>query len=166
MDKLVVIRIGNPSGMLATWYNQKKWSVAENPNLIRNQIIRDLYVEGYNVYLLFLESGDIPVYTARVTNVRPRNITDIAHPIANEYGPFQTFIEFDKAFKIGADTSVVYRPLLDSIRYKRGQQLHLNGLLSELPIAICKTLETIDDLYVFGNGHNRTVINPQYNLYQ
>jgi hypothetical protein len=166
MDKLVVVRIGNASGLLQSWYNQKKWSTAENQNIIRNQIIRDLYVEGYNVYILFLESGDIPVYTARVTNVRPRNITDIAYPIANEHGPFQTFIEFDKAFKISADTAVVYRPLLDSIRYKRGQQLHLNGLLSELPIAICKTLETIDDLYVFGNGHNRTVINPKYNLYQ
>lgn len=121
MDKLVVVRVGRPTGHLVSWVNQGKWCTPENRNIIDNQIIRDYFVEEYNVYMVFLETGDIPVYTAQVSNVRPRNHLDTQYPIANEHGLFQTFIEFDNIFPITNEIYSLYAPLLNSIRFIRGQ---------------------------------------------
>jgi hypothetical protein len=167
MDKLVVVRIGRPTGHLVSWVNQGKWSTPENRNIIDNQIIRDFFVEGYNVFIVFLESGDIPVYTARVSNVRQRNNSDSLYPAANEHGPFQTFIEFTNIFRITNEISSLYDPLLNSIQFTRGHQIPIDGFLTELPIVLYKGLESVNDVYINNNyiNANRTVINPHYNLY-
>jgi hypothetical protein len=165
MDKLVVVRIGRPTGYLVSWVNQGKWSTPENPNIIDNQIVRDYFVEGYNVYVVFLETGDIPVYTAQVSNVRARNNSDHLYPAANEHGPFQTFIEFTNIFRITNEISLLYAPLLNSIRFTRGHQIPIDGFLSELPIVLYKGLESVNNVYINNNiWANRTVINPEYNL--
>jgi hypothetical protein len=166
MDKLVVMRIGRSD---YSWVNQKKWSTPENLSIIDNQIVRDYFVEDYNVYLVFLETGDIPVYTALVNNVRARNHLDAQYPIGNNHGLFQTFIEFDNIFPITNDISSLYNPLIESIRYIRGHQVPIDGILSESAIAMYKGLDTINQLYLNNMPYihtNRTVINPEYNLYQ
>ena len=168
MDKLVVVRIGRPTGYLVSWANQGKWSTAENRNIIDNQIIRDHFVEGYNVYIVFLEAGDIPVYTAQVSNVRARNHLDALYPVGNEHGLFQSFIEFDNIFPITNEISSLYDPLLESIRYTRGKQISINNLQAEMPIVMYKALEAVNELHVNNIPYihtNRTVINPHYNLY-
>jgi len=167
MDKVIVVRIGSPAEHLDSWVNQGKWSTPENPNMIDNQIVRDLFVQGYNVYIVFLESGDIPVYTALVTNVRGRNHLDVQYPLGNDHGLFETFIEFNSIFPIPNGVRPLYRPLLDYVRYTRGQQLPINELLSEVPIAVYRSLQTVNNIYINNDiWSNRTVINPEYNLYQ
>jgi hypothetical protein len=118
MNRLVVIRVGEE----ITWRNLHslgRWSSPEN----HFQAARSLFVEGYNVVAVFVGRGDIPLATAKVTNVRERLIEDSIFPSSNDLGSLMTIVEFDPSL-LSVEFSInSYVSILQYIRYMVGSQI-------------------------------------------
>ena len=119
--RCVAIRIGNPA--LLPWINAQntgRWSTEESST----QHARDLFMEGHEVILVFLGTGDRPVGVANLTNVRARN-NEIDRALFPEGQNLDTIMEFSNYVSVlncMYDTSL-FGPLLSEIRFSRGPQV-------------------------------------------
>ena len=118
MDRLVVVRLGK----LYSPINLGKWSSPELPD---SQVIRHLFMEGSDVVVLLLGKGDKPLYMGKVLELRPRNnLLDSAYP--PEYQTFITFSNY-RFFDVSQMNTHVFDPILESIRFTRGAQIHIDN---------------------------------------
>jgi len=171
MESLVVIRVGTPNPYSSLMFSQSKWSSPELPN---SQVVRDQFMEGKTVYVLFIGSNNLPVYMGKVSNVRLRDPNlDSTFPLENEdHVEFKTIIIFSPdslqpIINISADT---FTSVISYITFKRGSQIlisdrHISTVLIAfyrgLYQAVLTTNSHINNQYI---GGNITVINPNYNL--
>ena len=137
---VVVVRTGfTPHN----WFQQGKWSTPEQPFVLNNQTVRNLVLVGIPVIVLFVGLNDLPLYLVKVQTVRPRNITDLNYPYANELGPYLTFMTFDNniIYTLTPEISPMFRPALDSIRYLAGQELLIPQDLSNVIVNYYNALQ-------------------------
>jgi hypothetical protein len=124
--RLFVVRVGDPNGLWATWNPQNKWSTPEVPN---GQLIRNAWVEGYEVHVLFVGTGDVPLHYGVVCGVRPRNpAMDANFPTRTEGGELQCFMLFETLINVRGYPADVFQPTLDEIRYTRGAQIPVSQI--------------------------------------
>jgi hypothetical protein len=155
MKKVVVIRVG--SHVNHSW--EKKWSSPDMPFYINNQTVLDLFVEQHPIIVVFVSTGDIPLYTAAVQTVRPRdNLLDSDYPLGSVQGLYKTFITFERKYPISNDAKAILQTMLNSIKYVPGQQVVINDNQS-LSAVILHSLNSVN----LGNPIlNTTYINPAY----
>jgi hypothetical protein len=163
MTRLVVVRVGNPTGTWATWFPRGKWS---SPELENSQVIRNCYVEYEQIIVLFLTFGDIPHSMARVSYVRQRNpIFDVTFPLQNSVGPYRTFFNFTRESFVNIsylqDESITN--VLDYVKYKRGHQILIpTGLASPALLFYCDTIErNVDDFQPLELNENLEEVRPE-----
>ena len=147
MNRLVIIRVGDPAGPWATCKATGKWSSTET----HSQAVRHAYVEGYSVIALFVGTGDIPLMATNVTNVRKRNTSDTL-PVSCDLGPLETVIEFSTRYQVNLETYSILssKAILDSIKYTFGSQILISKEMSA------------DFLLSYNN--NNIPVNPDYNV--
>ena len=115
MNSLVVIRVGTPTNFFYDQVERGVWSTAEFPN---SQEVRNAFVQGHSVFVLFVGPDDIPLYIAHVFAVRSRNLVeDIDFPDTH-----QTFFRFNPIIISHPETHV-FSDLLTKIRFQAGVQL-------------------------------------------
>ena len=116
MERLVVVRLGKLYSPISLF----KWSSPELPD---TQVIRHLFMEGSDVVVLLLGKGDKPLYMGKVLELRPRNAAlDSAYP--PEYHTFILFSNY-RFFDVSQMNTNVFNPILESIRFTRGAQIHI-----------------------------------------
>ena len=116
MERLVVVRLGK----LYSPISLGKWSSPELPD---SQVIRNLFMEGSDVIVLLLGKEGKPLYMGKVLELRPRNSAlDSAYP--PEYQTFITFSNY-RFFDVSQMNTHVFNPILESIRFTRGAQIHI-----------------------------------------
>lgn len=178
MESLVVIRVGSETNNNQAMFAQYKWSSPELPN---SQIVRQQFMEGKTVYVLFIGSNNQPVYMGKVNDVRARDpILDATLPMADEAGNrFQTiitFIPYDSLQEIVSPTIEFFEPVIQYIQFRRGSQIHISDKhISLVLISFYRgiyqshltLIAQLNNRYIDGNLINRnvTIINPNYNLY-
>jgi hypothetical protein len=174
MQSLVVIRVGTETNNSQAMFAQYKWSSPELPN---SQTVREQFMEGKTVYVLFIGANNQPVYMGKVANVRPRDaVHDAALPTADEAGNrFQTIITFtpyDSLQEILNPTMEFFEPVLEYIQFRRGSQIHISDRHISLVLisfyrGLYQSFLTMNAQFNNRNLINRnvTVINPNYNLY-
>lgn len=116
MERLVVVRLGK----LYSPISLGKWSSPELPD---SQVIRNLFMEGSDVIVLLLGKEGKPLYMGKVLELRPRNpALDSAYP-----PEYQTFVMFSnyRFFDVSQMNTHVFNPILESIRFTRGAQIHI-----------------------------------------
>lgn len=116
MERLVVVRLGK----LYSPISLGKWSSPELPD---SQVIRNLFMEGSDVIVLLLGKEGKPLYIGKVLELRPRNpALDSAYP-----PEYQTFVIFSnyRFFDVSQMNTHVFNPILESIRFTRGAQIHI-----------------------------------------
>lgn len=121
MSRLVVIRVGDPVAEWLSCGTLGKWSSPE----CHKQEVRDMFVQGYTVYGLFVSNGDYPLMVAKITNVLQRTDDEMDLPPGNDIGDFKTILMFDYQSRIDlrASTSESYRAALDYAKYQIGSQI-------------------------------------------
>lgn len=126
--RLFVIRVGDPNGLWATWHRQNKWST---PDAQTGQPIRNAWVEGAEVHILFVGTGDIPLHYGVLSGVRARNPEiDINFPTRTEQGELQTFLMFEGIVPVQNSFNSnpeIFQGILDEIRYQRGSQIQISS---------------------------------------
>jgi len=130
MSKLVVIRVGDPAGTWATARQSGKYSTPES----QTQAVRNLYMEGNRVVVLFVGTNDVPLKLATVDRVRPKFPTEDSNP------ELQTYMEWSESFDIEAADPEIFEKLRTSIRYTRGQQVIPDGCASAHVLAFFQGL--------------------------
>ena len=90
MSRLVLVRVGDVNGMWSTSKSSGMWSSPET----HEQVVRNMFMEGYTTYVIFVGTGDKLVAASKVTSVRERSDNDVI-PISNEIGELQTVFTFD-----------------------------------------------------------------------
>ena len=123
MNRLVIVRVGDPE----EWNRYRslgRWSSPEN----HTQVVRNFFVEGYNVITLFVGRGDIPLAAARVTNVRERLMEDSVFPTRSDLGDLRTFFEFDPQTILNLENgfTVTHHTSLQQSRYQIGSQIAIH----------------------------------------
>lgn len=117
MNSLVVIRVGEPDNFFYNQMERGVWSTADS------QHVRNAFVQGRSVFVVFVGSDDTPLYIGRVSNVRPRNvISDAAFPNTHT-----TFFVFQPII-ISYPVSHVFSDLLARIHFETGVQLVIADL--------------------------------------
>lgn len=125
--RLFVVRVGQQNGPWATWSPRLVWSTPENTP----QLIRSSWVEGQDVYVLFVASGDIPIAMTQITGVRARdNERDAPLPRANDTGQFQTIMTYTNLLHINPELEML-PPVLEEIRYVRGHQILVTNAVAQ-----------------------------------
>jgi len=151
--KVVVVRVGTTDHIWDT-----KWSSLEMPLLQNNQTVLHLFVEQHSILVVFVNTGDIPIYIARVENVRGRDLlADSDYPLGTDRGLYQTFMTFSRKFPISITGVILLQTMLNSIKYVPGQQVLIDDNNSLAAII----LDSINHTNVNVNG-NTTFINPAY----
>ena len=162
MSRLVLIRVGDPNGI---WSVSKMAGLWASPEC-HEQVVRNMFVEGYSVYGLFVGTGDKLLMTAKITNVRERfNNDDTLIPAQNEIGVLNTIIVFDpnETADLRNTLTSSYQSALDYVRYKHGSQILIPTLYSEGILRLITSLISLSRVNAIYRG-NRTVINPEYLL--
>jgi hypothetical protein len=122
--RVFVVRVGDPNGLWATWNPNNKWSTPEVPN---GQPILNAWVEGHEVHVLIVGTGDVPLHYGIVCGVRARNAAmDAAFPSQTEAGEHKTFMMFETLTSVrnlALTNSDLFQPILEEIRYLRGAQV-------------------------------------------
>ena len=160
MNRLVIIRVGNPDGLWSICNSIGKWSSPE----CHEQVVRNMVVEGYTVYALFVGTGDKLLMAAKVTGVRQRVEQDITIiPEKNDLGDLTTIIEFDSSSSVDLRQSVSqsYSPAIDSIKFLVGSQKLVAPSIADVIMGTIVNLVNISRSSVV-YGINRTYINPEY----
>jgi len=123
MNRLVVVRVGEPT-LWTSLHSTGKWSSPEN----HTQTVRNLIVEGYTVIALFVGRGDVPFAAAKVLNVRERLIEDSIFPVRSDLGDLRTFIEFDTQSLMNLEYgfAVTHYSAIQSIKYQIGSQIAIS----------------------------------------
>ena len=154
MNRLVLVRVGDPNGL---WSNCRgKWSSSED----HEQVIRNMFMEGYTVYALFVGTGDKPLLASKITNVRERELEDAELlPPSNDHGPLRTVITFDTHSQVDLRYTLTNgdHDILEYVKYKRGSQILIPTNLSEVFLTSISSV----DMYFRGNY---TYLNPNYGL--
>jgi len=153
MSRLVVVRVGDPSGSWSFFKKNGKWASPEN----HVQSVRNMFNEGYNVHVLFVGTGDVPLVCSKVLMVRERTTMDIDMPLRNELGELKTIITFDIGWSTLDFTYLIANyddTILDYIKYKPGSQLLIPGNMS---VNFMNYFNNI-----IKNRKNQTVFNPEY----
>lgn len=153
MSRLVVVRVGDPSGPWSFFKIIGKWASPEN----HTQAVRNMFNEGYNVHILFVGTGDIPLLCSKVLMVRERTNADFDMHLRNELGELKTIITFDIAW-LNLDLTYLithhHDTILDYVKYRPGSQLVVPNIISQ---------NFINYFYNMTNNRtNQTVINPEY----
>lgn len=134
MEHLVVVRTSSPANDMPYTFLDGKWASPENS---QNQVVRELFVQGYSVLVLFVGMNDIPLYMTRITNVRPKNDqTDILFSPTHPLGYLQTFMEFSTSTShlLLCSNPILTNPILEYIRFRKGHQIFIPRLFSDLVI--------------------------------
>jgi hypothetical protein len=121
MSRLVLVRVGEPE---SSWSICKEFGIWASPEN-HEQVVRNLFMEGYSVYILFAGTGDQPLIVTHVTNVRERRRDDTLIQDRNEIGVLKTIITFDINNCVDLRNQLInsYQVALDYVRYKRGSQI-------------------------------------------
>jgi hypothetical protein len=127
------------------------------------QAVRNMFVEGYTVYVIFIGTGDKLLMCTKITNVRERIENDSLIPDANEIGPIKTAIIFDPSEVVDLRNNLVspYQAALDYVKYKAGSQILIPRLYAEPILRLITCLITLSRVNTEYRG-NQTVINPEY----
>ena len=153
MSRLVVVRVGDPSGPWSFFKIIGKWASPEN----HAQAVRNMFNEGYNVHILFVGTGDIPLLCSKVLMVRERTTMDLDVPLRNELGELKTIITFDIGWSNLDLTYLIphhHHAILEYVKYRPGSQLVIPNNISQ---------NFINYFYNMTNNRaNQTVINPEY----
>ena len=115
MSKLVVIRVGNPTG---SWAQSVERGFISTPES-QVQHARNLFMEGNEVIALFVGTGDILLGMSKISSIRSRATTDTSNI------DLQTFMTFTKSDYIDILTAdiTVFEKVLAYIKYRQGQQI-------------------------------------------
>lgn len=162
MSRLVLIRVGDPTGI---WSVSKMAGLWASPEL-HEQVVRNMFVEGYTVYGLFVGSGDKLLMAAQITSVRERSDTDdTLIPGSNEIGPLKTVIVFNPNETVDLRHTLTnpYQTALDYVKYKVGSQILIPNLHADPIIRLITSALGMSYINTIYRG-NRTVINPEYLL--
>jgi len=162
MSRLVLIRIGDPNGIWSISKNAGLWASPE----CHEQVVRNMFVEGYTVYGLFVGTGDKLLLCAKITNVREHYDNDESLiPNTNEIGSLKTVIVFDPSEIVDLRHSLTngYQSVLDYVKYKQGSQILIPNSQSESILRLITTLISLSRANSVYRG-NTTVINPEYLL--
>ena len=128
MNRLVLVRVGDPSEL---WSRCRgKWASSES----HEQVIRNMFMEGYTVYAIFVGTGDKPLLASKITNVRERGIEDEdLLPPSNDHGLLRTVVTFDVNSSVDLRNILTDgdQVVLDYVKYKRGSQILIPKELSE-----------------------------------
>ena len=171
MESLVVIRVGTDNNNSQAMFAQHKWSSPELPN---SQKVREQFMEGNTVYVLFIGGNNTPVYMGNVADVRARDVVlDATLPTVDEAGNrFQTIITFtpyDSLQEIVSPTMEFFEPVIQYIQFRRGSQIHISD--RHISLVLISFYRGIYQSYLTMNAQlnlinrNVTVINPEYNIY-
>jgi hypothetical protein len=124
MECVVAVRIGNLQGFFNSVATVKgKWS---SPDGLESDAVREYFVQGYAVYVVFCDHSGKAIYMTRVTGVRPRSLRDYDFPLENDLGRFNTFFEFDPSMAMHIIGSPVFNRLQNAIRYTVGYQIPMD----------------------------------------
>lgn len=162
MSRLVLIRIGDPNGIWSVSKMAGLWASPEQ----HEQVVRNMFVEGYTVYALFVGSGDKLLLSAKITNVREHvNTDDTLIPESNEIGPLKTVIVFDpnEIADLRHTLTNTYQAALEYVKYKTGSQILIPTVHSEEILRLVTTTISLSRINSIYRG-NYTVINPEYLL--
>ena len=153
MSRLVLVRVGDPESSWSVCKEFGIWASPEN----HEQVVRNLFMEGYLVYVLFVGTGDQPLILTNVTNVRERTRNDTLIPERDEIGLLKTIITFDinNYIDLRAALTNAYQLALDYVRYKRGSQILIPAAYS---VCILRLISLSQ------NNTNTTILNPEYLL--
>lgn len=121
MNRLVIIRVGDPTGLWQTSMPLGRWSSPES----HRQDVRNLFVEGYTVIAVFVGRGDEPLCAAKITGVRERTIDDAIFPITTDLGDLRTFLQFDPntMLYLQPTYTVTHFEAINYIKFRVGSQL-------------------------------------------
>jgi len=157
MSRLVLIRVGDPG---SSWSACKEFGIWASPEN-HEQVVRNLFMEGYSVYVLFVGTGDQPLMVSQVTNVRERTRDDTLIQERDEIGLLKTIINFDieKTIDMRNELTNLYQSAIDYVRYKRGSQILIPASYS---VSIFRLI-SLSQKNTIQRG-NRTVINSEYLL--
>ena len=156
MSRLVLVRVGNPGGLWSITNSTGIWSSPE----CHEQVIRNMFTEGYRVYALFAGTGDKPLMAARITGVRLRSANDsLILPEENELGKLSTVITFDRASAVDLTQSLstIYANAREYVKFLVGSQILILPSIAD-PIISNISLSQVNTIY----RGNYTVINPEY----
>jgi len=160
MSRLVLIRVGDPNGI---WSVSKMAGLWASPEC-HEQVVRNMFVEGYTVYGLFVGTGDKLLMAAKITNIRERfNNDDTLIPEQNEIGFLKTVIVFDPSEVVDLRHTLTngYQGVLDYVKYKPGSQILIPNQQSESILRLIMTLISLSRVNTVYRG-NTTVFNPEY----
>jgi len=159
MSRLVLIRVGDPNGLWATCKTAGQWASPE----CHEQVVRNMFMEGYTVYGLFVGTGDKLLMCAKITNVRERNNDTI--PETNEIGSLKTILTFDPSETVDLRYTLAnsYQAVLDYVKYKQGSQILIPNGQCDYILRLIITLISLSHVNTVYRG-NTTVINPEYLL--
>lgn len=159
MSRLVLIRVGDPNEI---WSVSKMAGLWASPEF-HEQVVRNMFVEGYTVYGLFVGTGDKLLLTAQIRNVRERIDNDTLIPSANDIGPLKTIVVFNPTEGVDLRYTLTnpYQVALDYVKYKAGSQILIPNLHADPIIRLITNalgMSYMNNIY----RANRTVINPEY----
>lgn len=162
MSRLVLIRVGDPNSMWSVSKMSGLWASPE----CHEQVVRNMFVEGYTVYALFVGTGDKLLMSAKITNVRERSDDDdTLIPETSEVGLLKTIIVFNpnETLDLHNTLNSTYQNVIDYVRYKQGSQILIPTLQSEHILRLIRSListSRTNTVYI----DNTTVLNPEYLL--
>jgi len=142
MSRLVLVRVGDPNGM---WSVSKIGGLWASPEC-HEQVVRNMFVEGYTVYALFVGTGDKLLMSAKITNVRERcDNDDTLVPERNEVGLLKTIMVFNpnETLDLHNRFNGGYQNAIDYVRYKQGSQILIPNGQSENILRLVKSLISI-----------------------
>lgn len=157
MSRLVLVRVGDPESSWSVCKEFGLWASPEN----HEQVVRNFFMEGYLVYVIFVGTGDQPLIVTSVTNVRERTRNDTLIQERDEVGLLKTIITFDinNFLDLRSQLTNSYQLALDYVRYKRGSQILIPESYS---VSILRLLSLSQTNTVYRG--NMTVLNPEYLL--
>jgi hypothetical protein len=157
MSRLVLVRVGDPESSWSVCKEFGIWASPEN----HEQVVRNLFMEGYSVCVLFVGTGDQPLLVTHVTNVRERINNDTLIEDRNEIGLLKTVITFNvnNCLDLRNQLTNSYQIALDYVRYKQGSQILIPASYS---VSILRLLSLSQTNTIYRG--NTTVINPEYLL--
>jgi hypothetical protein len=162
MSRLVLIRIGDPNALWSISKNAGLWASPE----CHEQVVRNMFMEGYTVYGLFVGTGDKLLLSAKITNVREHfDNDDSLIPNTNEIGNLKTVIVFDPSEIADLRNSLTseYQTILEYVKYKQGSQILIPNRQAEPVLRLVTSLISLSRVNTIYRG-NVTVINPEYLL--
>jgi hypothetical protein len=141
---------------MTSWSVCKEFGIWASPEN-HEQVVRNFFMEGYSIYVLFVGTGDQPLMVTRVTDVRERRRNDTLIPERDEIGILKTIISFDinNSIDLRAPLTNSYQLALDYVRYKQGSQILIPTAYSVGILRLISLSQT---------NTNTTVLNPEYLL--